>query len=430
MENNNMEIQYHDGAVRNSLKELGAIKTVLLGAQHAITMFADNILVPLLTGLNVSVALVMAGLCTWLFHFITKWKVPIILGSSFAFIAPMMAVITITGDPAYARGGIVIAGLVYMVFSLLIYKFGLKRVMSFFPTVVTGPIVIAIGLSLAGVAVDMASTNWLIAASSFSTIILISAFAKGYTKNVPILLALIVGFIVSVVTGNVDFSPVSEANWIGMPTFTMAKFNLQSIIIVVPVAIATIVEHIGSVSAVSSTVGDNFIKDPGLHRTLLGDGVGTSLSALVGGPANTAYSSNTGILALSKVYDPVVIRIAALVLILLGIVPKLSALVHVVPTAVLGGIATAAFGMISSQGVRALIEEQVDFSDIKNQLVCGSILILSLGGTLVPGGMATAAVVGIIINKLFPEKKKEAVQENEETSKENKVGTSDIVYNT
>lgn len=215
-----------------------------------------------------------------------------------------------------------------------------------------------------------------------------------------------------------------------MPTFTMAKFNLQSIIIVVPVAIATIVEHIGSVSAVSSTVGDNFIKDPGLHRTLLGDGVGTSLSALVGGPANTAYSSNTGILALSKVYDPVVIRIAALVLILLGIVPKLSALVHVVPTAVLGGIATAAFGMISSQGVRALIEERVDFSDIKNQLVCGSILILSLGGTLVPGGMATAAVVGIIINKLFPEKKKEAVQENEEISKENKVGTSDIVYNT
>lgn len=417
----NIKTQYHDdGAVRNAIKDLGIIKTVLLGAQHAITMFADNILVPLLTGLNVSVALVLAGLCTWLFHFITKWKVPIILGSSFAFIAPMMAVIALTGDPAYARGGIVIAGLVYCVFSLLIYKFGLKRVMSFFPTVVTGPIVIAIGLSLAGVAAEMASSNWLIAASSFSTIILISAFAKGYIKNVPILCALIVGFIVSVVTGNVDFSPVFEASWIGLPAFSMPKFDLQSIIIVVPVAVATIVEHIGSISAVSSTVGENFIEDPGLHRTLLGDGIGTSVSAFFGGPANTAYSSNTGILALSRVYDPVVIRIAALVLILLGIVPKLSALVHVVPTAVLGGIATAAFGMISSQGVRALIEQQVDFSDIKNQLVSGSILILSLGGTLVPGGMATAAVVGIIINKLFPENKKETVKVTNE-------GNSDIV---
>lgn len=290
--------------------------------------------------------------------------------------------------------------------------------MSFFPTVVTGPIVIAIGLSLAGTAVDMASTNWYIAVSSFFTIIFISAFAKGYTKNVPILVALIVGFTVSVVTNNVDFSPVLEASWIGVPAFTMAKFDLQSILIVVPVAIATIVEHIGSISAVSSTVGENFIKDPGLNRTLLGDGVGTSLSALVGGPANTAYSSNTGILALSRVFDPLVIRIAALFLILLGIVPKLSALVNAVPTAVLGGIAIAAFGMISSQGVRALINEQVDFSDIKNQLVSGSILILSLGGTLVPGGMATAAVVGILTYKLFPDKKKETVKDKMEDNRD------------
>ena len=355
----------NDDAIRDAIGQMGIAKTIILGAQHAITMFADNILVPLLTGLSVSVALVMAGICTWLFHAITKMKVPIILGSSFAFIAPMLAVIAETGDPAYARGGIVIAGLIYIIFSFLFYKFGVDRVLSFFPPVVTGPIVISIGLSLASTAVDMASSNWLIAGVAFITLIVISGFGKGYLQNVPILAALILGYVFAIVTKNVEFSGITEAAWIGMPDFSLAKFNWDAIIVVVPVAIATIVEHVGSISAVSATVGENFTKDPGMHRTLLGDGVGTSLSALVGGPANTAYSSNTGVLALSRVFDPVVIRIAAIILVLLGVIPKLSAVVHSVPTAVLGGIALATFGLIAAQGIRSIVDNRVDFSKIK-----------------------------------------------------------------
>ena len=260
----------------------------------------------------------------------------------------------------------------------------------------------------------MASSNWLIAGVAFITLIVISGFGKGYLQNVPILAALILGYVFAIVTKNVEFSGITEAAWIGMPDFSLAKFNWDAIIVVVPVAIATIVEHVGSISAVSATVGENFTKDPGMHRTLLGDGVGTSLSALVGGPANTAYSSNTGVLALSRVFDPVVIRIAAIILVLLGVIPKLSAVVHSVPTAVLGGIALATFGLIAAQGIRSIVDNRVDFSKIKNQLTAGCILMLSLGGDAVPGGMATAAIVGILIYKLLPDSDKSTKKKNKE----------------
>lgn len=415
-----MQGNMNDEAIRDAL-QISMTKRILLGLQHTFTMFGATVLVPIITGLDISVSLFMAGVCTLIFHFITKKKVPVFLGSSFAFIAPIAAVVEMvtkrggSDGLAYARGGIVIAGMVYVVVAALIYIFGVKKVVEFFPPVVTGPIILVIGLKLAPTAIGMASSNWMLAIVSFLTVVGVSIYAKGFLKVVPVIIGLIVGYIVAIITGNVDFAPVAAAGWLGLPPFQMAKFDFQSIMIIAPVAIATIVEHIGDIIAIGSTVDDDFLEDPGLHRTMIGDGLMTAFSAMFGGPANTTYSENTGVLALTKVWDPLIMRIAAVFAIILAIVPKLSSIISTIPTGVVGGISIVLFGMIASIGARTLVEKQVDFKKSKNLIIAAVILVLGLGGAVLPinlgfvnfsiEGMALAAIIGIIMNKVLPDEK-------------------------
>lgn len=399
--------------------QISVSKRLVLGLQHTFTMFGATILVPIITGMNISIALFMAGVCTLVFHWITKKKMPVFLGSSFAFIAPTLAVVQMVSDRggtdglAYARGGIVVAGLIYLVIAALVYLFGVEKVVKFFPPIVTGPIILVIGLKLAPTAIGMASGNWFLAIVAFITVVIVSVFLKGFLQVVPVIIGLIVGYIVALVTGNVDFSPVVNAGWLGLPPFQMAKFEFQTIMVIAPVAIATIVEHIGDVIAIGATVEDDFLEEPGLYRTMIGDGLMTSISAMFGGPANTTYSENTGVLALTKVWDPLVMRIAAVFAIILAIIPKLSSIVNTIPTPVVGGISIILFGMIASIGARTLVEEKVDFKKSRNLIVAAVILVLGLGGAVLPinlgfvsftmEGMALAAIVGIILNKVLPE---------------------------
>lgn len=407
--------------IRNSLEQLGAGKTILLGMQHTFTMFGATVLVPILTGLNVSVALFMAGVCTLLGHLIMKNRVPVFLGSSFAFIAPIIAVTGMvaekggTDGTAYATGGLVIAGLVYAIFAILIHLFGVERVVSFFPPIVCGPMIMVIGLNLAPTAIGMASENWLLAIVAFAVVVAVNIFAKGFLQVIPVITGLIVGYLVAFLTGHVDLTPVAQASWFGLPQFTIAKFDLQYIMVIAPVALATIVEHIGDVIAIGATVEDDFTKDPGLHRTMLADGLMTALSALVGGPANTTYSENTGVLALTRVWDPLVMKIAAVFAIILGGVPKIAALISTIPGPIIGGISIVLFGMIAAIGLRTVVENQVDFTKSRNLIIAATILVLGIGGAVLPinigsfslslQGMGLAAIVGIILNKVLPEAK-------------------------
>ena len=392
--------------IRDARKQLSVGKTILLGLQHTFTMFGSTVLVPLLTGTSVSVALTMAGICTLLFHFITKFKMPVFLGSSFAFIGPTLAAAAAAGGGpeglAYACGGIVAAGIIYAIVAFLIYQYGVEKVVSFFPPIITGPIIMVIGLTLAPTATSMAAENWFLAIVAFLVVVAVNIYARGFLQIVPVLCGLVVGYIVAVITGNVDFTPIAEAAWFGLPDFQLAKFDIKIIAMVAPVAVATIVEHIGDVIAIGATVEDDFLEEPGLHRTMLGDGIGTALSAMVGGPANTTYSENTGVLALTRVWDPLVMRIAAIFAIILGGVPKIAALVSTIPGSVIGGMSIVLFGMIAAVGVRTLVENQVDFKQPRNLLIAATILVLGLGGEVVPGGMALAAVIGIIMNKILP----------------------------
>ena len=411
-----MSNNINDGAIRDA-SQISMSKRIILGMQHTFTMFGATVLVPIITGLDISVALFMAGVSTLLFHLITKKKVPVFLGSSFAFIAPIAAVVEMvsarggTDGLAYARGGIVVAGMVYVIVAALIYVFGVQKIVDFFPPIVTGPIIMVIGLKLAPTAIDMASGNWMLAIVSFLTVVVVSIYAKGFLKVVPVIIGLIVGYVVAMLTGNVDFAPITAASWVGLPPFQMAKFDFQSIMIIAPVAIATIVEHIGDVIAIGATVEDDFLEEPGLHRTMLGDGLMTSMSAMFGGPANTTYSENTGVLALTKVWDPVIMRIAAVFAIILAVVPKLSSIISTIPTSVVGGISIVLFGMIASIGARTLVEEQVDFKSSRNLIIAAVIFVLGLGGAVLPinlgivefsiEGMALAAIIGIILNKVL-----------------------------
>lgn len=392
-------------------------KLVVLGVQHTFTMFGATVLVPILTGFNISVALFMAGVCTLLFHLITKGKMPVFLGSSFAFITPTIAVSGMAGlGQEFAQGGIVVAGCVYLVLALLVYIFGYKKVVSFFPPIVTGPIIMIIGLNLSSVAVGQASGNWWLALAAFIIVCIVSLFVKGFIKMLPVLCGLVGGYIIALVFGQVDFAPIRDAAWFGIPKFVLAKFDWRAISIVGPVAIATMVEHIGDVIAVGSTVNRNFIEDPGLHRSLLGDGIGTAISAMFGGPANTTYSENTGVLALTGVHKPAVMRVAACFAILMSLVPKLSAIIQTIPGPIIGGISIVLFGMIAAVGVRTLVENQVDFKKSRNLLIAAVILVLGIGQAMINipkenpgfsfGGLALAAVVGIILNKILPEKRK------------------------
>ena len=409
-------------------RTLGMPRMIILGLQHLFAMFGATVLVPALTGLSVSSTLLFAGLGTLLFHFLTKGKVPAFLGSSFAFIGGYAAIAP-NGEREllpYACVGVAAAGALYLLLAFLIKIFGQKKVMRFFPPIVTGPIIIAIGLSLSKSAIDNCDTNWIIALVAIFVVILCNIFGKGMVKFIPIVLGVIASFTLAAVIGEVDFTPVKEAAWVGLP-FTMQDtvFSLfkggdrslifTAIITIMPIALATMVEHIGDISAISSTTGRDFIQEPGLHRTLLGDGCATILASLFGAPANTTYGENTGVLSLTKVYDPAVIRIAAAFAVLLSFFPKFSALIATMPAATVGGVSIVLYGMISAVGVRNVVENQIDFSKSRNIIIAALILGLSIGVnysgaitfnigvvTVSLSGLAIGALVGIIFNALLP----------------------------
>ena len=419
-------------------KELGTGKTVVLGLQHMFAMFGSTVLVPLLTGLDVSATLLFAGLGTLLFHFLTKKKVPAFLGSSFAFLGGYAAIAPLLEDGSsntamipYACFGVACAGLIYIVMAALIKAFSAKKVMRYFPPIVTGPIIIAIGLTLSKSAIDSCSSNWLIALVAIVVVIVCNIFGKGMIKIVPILIGVIASYLVGIALGAVDFTAVKEASWIGLPirmehtVFALfgenfdAAMLITAIITIMPIALATIVEHIGDISAISSTTGINYIKDPGLHRTLLGDGIATMVASLFGAPANTTYGENTGVLNLSKVFDPFVVRLAAVFAIFFSFCPKFASVIQVMPTATVGGISLILYGMISAVGVRNVVENKVDFTKTRNVVIAALILVLSIGinysadgaiafwigGICIKlSGLAVGALVGIILNAVLPEK--------------------------
>ncbi|WP_456476630.1 uracil-xanthine permease family protein [Oceanithermus sp.] len=389
----------------------------ILGLQHTVAMFGATVLVPLLTGLSPSVALVSAGAGTLVFHLVTGGRVPVFLGSSFAFIAPMVAASKAGFSPAAIGGGIAAAGLVYAFMALVVMAIGSDRVRQVFPPVVTGPVIVVIGLTLAPVAIDMASKGWLLAVVTLAAAIVAAVWLHGLFKMLPILIGVSVGYLVALFTGAVDLTPVREAAWLGLPPFTPARFEWGAMLLIAPVAFVTVMEHIGDILTNGRVVGQDFFKKPGLHRTLLGDGLATALAGLIGGPANTTYSENTGVLAVTKVYDPAILRIAAVFAILLGFSPKLAALLQTLPPGVLGGISILLFGMIASVGIRTLAEAEIDFTHSRNMIVVALILVLGLGGAVadlgtvtvagaeVPlqaSGMALAAVVGVLVNLILP----------------------------
>ena len=410
---------------------LGTPKMLVLGIQHLFAMFGATILVPTLTGLSVSATLLFAGLGTLLFHFLSKGKVPAFLGSSFAFLAGYGAIAP-NGEKEllpYACLGVVFAGLLYLVLAALVKVFGVNKVMKFFPPVVTGPIIIAIGLTLSKSAVDNCGSNWLIALVAIVVVVVCNIWGKGMIRIIPIILGVIASYLVAVVMGKVDFTAVNEAAWIGLPVayentvFYIFKnpdssLMVNAIITILPIALATMVEHIGDISAISSTTGKNYMKDPGLHRTLCGDGLATVLASLFGAPANTTYGENTGVLSLSKVYDPRVIRIAAYFAVLLSFSPKFAALIGYIPQATCGGVSLVLYGMISAVGVRNIVENKVDFSKSRNVIIAALILVLSIGinysvgsvsftvfaVTISFSGLAAGALVGILLNAILPER--------------------------
>lgn len=433
-------------AIRDA-RSLGTPKMLVLGMQHLFAMFGATVLVPILVNsyglpLSIQTTLLMAGLGTLFFHLMTKFKVPAFLGSSFAFLGGYSAVAALdSGKYAamsaaeklqYAGGGIVVAGLLYVVLAFIVKFVGVKKVMRFLPPIVTGPIVILIGLNLAPSAVNNASTCWWLALVAMAVIIVANIWGKGMIRIIPILLGVVVSYIVALIANAfgatnaaglplVDFSAVAGEKIIGLqPMFTnfkgtIFKFDITSILVMAPIAIASMMEHIGDISAISATVGENFIEDPGLNRTLIGDGLATSLSAMFGGPANTTYGENTGVLVLSKVYDPRVIRLAAVYAIVLSFSPAFAALINSMPAAIIGGISFVLYGMISAIGVRNIVENRVDFSNSRNLIIGATILVCGLGFTngitftigsahITLTSLAIASIVGIVLNAILPGK--------------------------
>lgn len=415
-------------------RSLGRPKFFVLGIQHLFAMFGATVLVPLITGLDVSATLLFAGIGTLIFHFVSQFKVPAFLGSSFAFLGGYASVKQLgmaqglTEEVAlnYACIGVATAAIMYFIMAFLLKMFGTEKVIRFFPPIVTGPMVIAIGLTLSGSAINNCSQNWFLAIVAITVVIGSSIWGKGIIKIVPILLGVMASYILAALMGEVDFAKLDDAAWIGMPlsmdrtafaVFQSPDYDLiiTSIIAIFPIAFATIMEHIGDMCAIQSTVNRNFIKDPGLHRTLCGDGLATFLASFFGAPANTTYGENTGVLNLTKVFDPRVIRLAAVFAILLSFCPKFACLIGLMPAATIGGVSLILYGMISAVGVRNLVETSVDFSSSRNVFVAALILVISIGvqyseqggvsiGPITISGLALAAIVGIFLNAILPEK--------------------------
>ena len=416
-------------------RSLGAPKMAVLGLQHLFAMFGATVLVPMITGLSMSATLLFAGLGTLIFHFLTKLKVPAFLGSSFAFIGGYAGVVQIASEAPYgltmsqalpyACIGVFCAGLMYFVLAALFAVFGTRRVMRFFPPIVTGPVIIAIGLTLSGSAINSCTDNWWIALAAILIIIVCNIWGRGMIKIIPILMGVIGSYILACCLGKVDFSSVRDAAWIGLPfkmqDTAIAVFKspnwsliLTAIIPILPISLATMVEHIGDMCAISSTTGRDYLSDPGLHRTLMGDGLATALASAFGAPANTTYGENTGVLNITQVFDPRVIRIAAVLAILLSFCPKFATAVSTMPTATVGGVSLVLYGMISAVGIRNVVENKVDFTKSRNVIIAALILVLAIGIAYGPGsvgigavkfsGLAVAAIVGIVLNAILPGK--------------------------
>ena len=415
-------------------RTLGTGKMLTLGLQHMFAMFGATVLVPVITGLSMSATLLFAGLGTLIFHLCTKMKVPAFLGSSFAFLGGYATVVQLgmAGGLSQAQAlpyaciGVFCAGLMYFILAGLFAAFGPKKVMRFFPPIVTGPIIIAIGLTLSGSAIQNCTQNWWIALLAIAIIIVCNIWGKGMVKIIPILLGVIGSYVVAACFGLCDFTAVKEAAWVGLPvkwqdTGIAVLGNpdwsliLAAIIAILPISLATMMEHIGDMCAISSTTGINYLENPGLHRTLMGDGLATALASLFGAPANTTYGENTGVLNLTKVYDPRVIRIAAVFAIILSFCPKFSAIIACMPAATIGGVSLVLYGMISAVGVRNIVENQVDFKASRNVLIAALILVLAIGikygandaislGFTSLSGLAVAALVGVILNAVLPGK--------------------------
>ena len=429
-------------------RKLGLPKMLILGLQHMFAMFGATILVPILVnsyfvdacgegptrGLTVAVTLFCAGFGTLLFHVCSKMKVPAFSGSSFAFLGGFSTVahldtgiyagMSVNDKAAYACGGVVVAGLLYLVLSLIIRMVGVKRVMRYLPPVVTGPVIICIGLSLASSAIGNASTNWFLAFVALAVIIVFNIWGKGMFKIIPILMGVVISYAVAVIMNAVgltnpdgsailDFTSVASAGLVGIPPIQICKFDVTAILVMAPIAIATMMEHVGDMSAISATVGENYLADPGLHRTLLGDGLATALAGFLGGPANTTYGENTGVLELSHVYDPLVIRIAACFAIIISFIPKVSAIISTMPSAIIGGVSFMLYGMISAIGVRNVVENKVDLTKSRNLIIAGVIFVCGLGfsggltftiaGTSITlTALAIAAIAGILLNIILP----------------------------
>ena len=429
-------------------RKLGLPKMLILGLQHMFAMFGATILVPILVnsyfvdacgegptrGLTVAVTLFCAGFGTLLFHVCSKMKVPAFLGSSFAFLGGFSTVahldtgiyagMSVNDKAAYACGGVVVAGLLYLVLSLIIRMVGVKRVMRYLPPVVTGPVIICIGLSLASSAIGNASTIWFLAFVALAVIIVFNIWGKGMFKIIPILMGVVISYAVAVIMNAVgltnpdgsailDFTSVASAGLVGIPPIQICKFDVTAILVMAPIAIATMMEHVGDMSAISATVGENYLADPGLHRTLLGDGLATALAGFLGGPANTTYGENTGVLELSHVYDPLVIRIAACFAIIISFIPKVSAIISTMPSAIIGGVSFMLYGMISAIGVRNVVENKVDLTKSRNLIIAGVIFVCGLGfsggltftiaGTSITlTALAIAAIAGILLNIILP----------------------------
>ena len=429
-------------------RKLGLPKMLILGLQHMFAMFGATILVPILVnsyfvdacgegptrGLTVAVTLFCAGFGTLLFHVCSKMKVPAFLGSSFAFLGGFSTVahldtgiyagMSVNDKAAYACGGVVVAGLLYLVLSLIIRMVGVNRVMRYLPPVVTGPVIICIGLSLASSAIGNASTNWFLAFVALAVIIVFNIWGKGMFKIIPILMGVVISYAVAVIMNAVgltnpdgsailDFTSVASAGLVGIPPIQICKFDVTAILVMAPIAIATMMEHVGDMSAISATVGENYLADPGLHRTLLGDGLATALAGFLGGPANTTYGENTGVLELSHVYDPLVIRIAACFAIIISFIPKVSAIISTMPSAIIGGVSFMLYGMISAIGVRNVVENKVDLTKSRNLIIAGVIFVCGLGFSngltftigethITLTALAIAAIAGIILNAVLP----------------------------
>ena len=431
-------------------RTLGKPRMMVLGLQHMFAMFGATVLVPMLTGLDIATTLLFAGLGTLLFHLLTKGEIPAFLGSSFAFIGGYNAIRTVGTDAAgnaiynndllvYACFGVACAGLMYVILSALFKAFGVRKVMRFFPPIVTGPIIISIGLILSSSAITNCSANWLIAIAAIVIVVCFNIWGKGMTKIIPILLGVIGSYVLAVIFDPASralvVEKVSAAKWIGLPIVwensVFHLFNMEvdtgmlwsAVFTIVPLSLATMVEHIGDICAISSTCGRNYMQEPGFHRTLLGDGLATTLASLFGAPANTTYGENTGVLALSKVYDPRVIRIAAVFAIIFSFCPKFAALITAMPTATIGGVSLILYGMISAVGVRNVVENKVNFSNTRNVIVAALILVLAIGinysvgsiklGIVSLSGLAVASIVGIVLNAVLPGKDYEFSQDDE-----------------